>query len=74
VTSRSKEEPSKPWPPRWALIYFLILGVGIVYGGLVALHGYRQWSVVVFYAVAAVGILAGSISHRLGGQGSPSAS
>lgn len=30
---------------------------------LITLHGYRQWWVVMFYAVFAAAIIAGSISH-----------
>lgn len=70
MTSRSAEKPSKPWPPRWAMIYFLVLGILFVGGGLITLHGYRQWWALTFYSVAAVGILGGSIKHRMGGRGS----
>ena len=34
-----------------------------LWGPLIALHGYRQWYVVTFYAVFASAIIAGSISH-----------
>lgn len=68
MTSRSEDKPSQPWPPRWAMIYFLVLGAVIVWGGLVALHGYRQWWVVTFFALTAVGIIGGSIMHRIGGR------
>lgn len=34
-----------------------------LWGPLIALHGYRQWFVVMFYAVFASAIIAGSISH-----------
>lgn len=69
MTSRSNDKPSKPGPPLWAMIYILVLGVLIVWGSLIALHGYRQWWVVTFFALAAVGILGGSIKHRMGGRG-----
>jgi hypothetical protein len=34
-----------------------------VWGPLIALHGYRQWYVLMFYAAFASAIIAGSISH-----------
>ncbi len=34
-----------------------------VWGPLIALHGYRQWWVVMFYASFASSAIAGSISH-----------
>ena len=34
-----------------------------VWGPLIALHGYRQWWVVMLYAVLASAIIAGSISR-----------
>jgi hypothetical protein len=71
MTPRSKDKASKPYPPRWAMIYFLVLGVVFVWGCLIRLHGYRQWWVLTFFIVAAVGILGGSIKHRMGGQRSP---
>jgi len=39
-----------------------ILAVG-VWGPLIALHGYRQWWVVTFYAAWACAVLGGSISR-----------
>ena len=48
------------------MFYVLVLGVLIVYGSLILLHGYRQWWVVTFFALAAVGVLGGSIMHRVG--------
>jgi hypothetical protein len=68
MTPQSKDEPSKPWPPRWTMIYFLVLGFLLVGGSLITLHGYRQWWVDIFFIVAAAGILGGSIKHRMGGQ------
>lgn len=68
MTPRSEDKPSKTGPPRWALIYMSILGAVIVWGGLVALHGYRQWWVVTFYGVAAAGIAGGSIKHKMGSR------
>lgn len=68
MTSRSKDTPSKPGPPRWAMIYMLVLGVLIVWGSVVALHGYRHWWVLTYFILAAVGILAGSIKHRMGAE------
>jgi hypothetical protein len=43
--------------------YILAILAVMVWGPLVALHGYRQWWVVVFYAAAASGIIGGTISH-----------
>jgi len=40
----------------------LILAV-LVLGALVLLHGYRQGWVLIFYAAAAIGTVAGIISH-----------
>lgn len=34
-----------------------------VWGPLIALHGYREWWVVMFYAAFAIAIVAGNISH-----------
>ena len=68
MTSQSKDKPGGGGPPRWAMVYFLVLGVLIVYGSLILLHGYRQWWVVTFFALAAVGVLGGSIMHRIGGS------
>ena len=51
------------------MIYMLVLGVLIVWGSVVALHGYRHWWVLTYFILAAVGILAGSIKHRMGGRG-----
>lgn len=69
MTPRSDDSPSKPGPPRWAMIYMLVLGAVIVWGGLIALHGYRQWWVLTFYSLAAAGILGGSIKHGMGSRG-----
>lgn len=69
MTSRSNDKPSKPGPPLWAMIYILVLGVLIVYGSLILLHGYRHWWVLTFFILAAVGILGGSVKHRMGGRG-----
>ena len=48
------------------MIYMFVLGAVIVWGGLIALHGYRQWWVVLFYALTAAGLIGGSIKHRMG--------
>lgn len=45
----------------------VILAVFLL-GPLVLLHGYRQWWVVTFYAIVAVGSIGGSISHFLDGR------
>jgi len=36
----------------------------LVWGPLIALHGYRVWWVVTFYAVIAIGSIGGIISHN----------
>jgi hypothetical protein len=36
----------------------------LVWGPLIALHGYRQWWVVLFYAIIAVATIGGLISHH----------
>jgi len=69
MTPQSKDKPSNPGPPRWAMIYFLVLGLAIVWGSLITLHGYRQWWVLTFFILAAVGVLGGSIKHQMGGRG-----
>jgi hypothetical protein len=69
MTSQSKDKPSRRWPPLWAMIYMLVIGVLIVWGGLIALHGYRQWWVLTFYIVVAAAILGGSIKHQMGDRG-----
>ena len=66
MTPRNEDRPSRRWPPPWAMIYIFVLGAVIVWGGLIALHGYRQWWVVLFYALVAAGLLGGSIKHRMG--------
>ena len=66
MATRSEDKPSKSGPPLWAMLYMFVLGAVIVWGGLVALHGYRQWWVDLFFGLVAVGMLGGSIKHRLG--------
>jgi hypothetical protein len=43
--------------------YMAVILVVFVLGPLVALHGYRVWWVVTFYALFAVGTAGGSISR-----------
>ncbi len=43
--------------------YITAIVAAFVWGPLIALHGYRQWYVVMFYAVFASAIIGGSISH-----------
>lgn len=43
--------------------YIMAILAVFVWGPLIALHGYRQWWVVMFYAVFASAIIAGSISR-----------
>ena len=66
MASQSKDKPSEEGPPLWAMFYFLVLGFLIVWGSLVLLHGYRQWWVVTFFVLAAVGVIGGSVMHRVG--------
>jgi hypothetical protein len=50
------------------MLYMFVLGAVIVWGGLVALHGYRQWWVDLFFGLTAAGLLGGSIKHRFGNK------
>jgi hypothetical protein len=43
--------------------YMLVLAALMVWGPLIALHGYRQWWAVLFYAEIAVAAIGGGISH-----------
>ena len=43
--------------------YITVILAVLVWGPLIALHGYRQWWVVTFYAAFASVAIAGSISH-----------
>ena len=43
--------------------YALAILAVLVWGPLIALHGYRQWWVVLFYAIAASATICGIISH-----------
>ncbi len=44
--------------------YALAILAVMVWGPLIALHGYRQWWVVMFYALAASATIGGIISHH----------
>jgi hypothetical protein len=48
--------------------YVTVILAALVLGPLILLHGYRQWWVVTFYAVVAVGVFGGSISRFLDGR------
>lgn len=54
--------------PIIAIAYITVILAALVLGPLVLLRGYRQWWVVTFYAIAAVGSIGGSISHYLDGR------
>ncbi len=43
--------------------YMAILLAVLVWGPLFALHGYRQWWCLMFYAIVAAGTIGGIISH-----------
>jgi hypothetical protein len=43
--------------------YFVACMAAVVYVPLFALHGYRYWWAIAFYALMAVTAAAGSISH-----------
>lgn len=43
--------------------YMAVLLVIFVWGPLVALHGYRTWWVVTFYALFAIAVISGSIAR-----------
>ncbi|WP_300606765.1 hypothetical protein [Trebonia sp.] len=43
--------------------YIAVILAALVWGPLIVLHGYREWWLVTFYAVVAVGTIAGIISH-----------
>jgi hypothetical protein len=43
--------------------YMAVLLAIMVWGPLLALHGYRQWWAVLFYAAVAGGTIGGIISH-----------
>jgi hypothetical protein len=43
--------------------YMLVLLAIMVWGPLIALHGYRQWWAVLFYAEIASAFIGGSIIH-----------
>lgn len=43
--------------------YIWVILLAFVYGPLVALKGWHEWWVLVFYAVVTVGTLGGILSH-----------
>ena len=43
--------------------YTLAILAVLVWGPLIAMHGYRQWWVVLFYAIVAIASIGGIISH-----------
>ena len=43
--------------------YIAVILAAIIWAPLIALHGYRSWFVVVFYAGVAGAVIAGNISH-----------
>ena len=43
--------------------YALAILAVMVWGPLIALHGYRQWWVVMFYAIVASASIGGIVSH-----------
>jgi hypothetical protein len=44
--------------------YTLAILAVMVWGPLIALHGYRQWWVVTFYAIVASATIGGIVSHH----------
>ena len=48
--------------------YIAILMAALILGPLVLLHGYREWWLVVFYAVFACATIGGIISHYSAGS------
>jgi hypothetical protein len=43
--------------------YIWVILLAFVYGPLVALHGWREWWVLVFYGVVTAGVVGGFLSH-----------
>jgi hypothetical protein len=44
-------------------VYITAIVAVFLWGPLIALHGYRQWWVLMFYATFASAVVAGGISH-----------
>jgi hypothetical protein len=58
-----------PGPTVITSAYIAVFLAVLVWGPLIALHGYRQWWVVLFYAVIACATIGGLISHhRIAGR------
>jgi hypothetical protein len=56
-------------PGIFSIAYIAVFLAVLVWGPLIALHGYRQWWVVLFYAVIAVATIGGLIGHhRIAGR------